>query len=235
MYKSLQHLRAPSTTSVIRTLVADDHGLVRRGIINELTRHSDIEVLGEACNGHDVLCQAQSLTFDVLLLDINMPGTPTLDVIRQIATLPAPPHVIVLTAHDDSEHILMMLKAGVKGYILKDENPENIAVAMRTVMQGDTWLSAAVLRRVIHHSVNEPAASSLPQLSGREVEVLEQLVLGKNNQEIGDVLRISERTVRFHLHNIYDKLGVRRRAEAIAWGIHERLGQPVGYGAHFVA
>lgn len=235
MYKSTQHPHAASSSSVIRTLVADDHAVVRRGIVNELTRHGDIEVLGEASNGHDVLRQVQSLTLDVLLLDINMPGTPTLDVIRQIATLPARPHVIVLTAHNDSEHILMMLKAGVKGYILKDENPENIAVAMRTVMQGDTWLSAAVLTRVINHSVNEPAASSLPQLSDREVEVLEQLVLGKDNQEIGDVLRISERTVRFHLHNIYDKLGVRRRGEAIAWGIRERLGQPVGHSAHFAA
>jgi DNA-binding NarL/FixJ family response regulator len=210
---------APRT---IRVVVADDHPIVRRGIMTELAQHTDMEVAGEAVNGYEVLLQIQTRQVDVLVLDINMPGLRPTQVLRQFTTLQSPPQVLVLTAHNDPEHIIALLKAGAKGYALKEEPPDAIIGAVRAVARGETWLSASVMACLVSHSVQQPE-DDLPRLSERETEVLEQLVHGKDNQEIGDALSISERTVRFHLRNIYIKLGIQRRGEAIAWGLREYM------------
>jgi DNA-binding NarL/FixJ family response regulator len=129
---------------------------------------------------------------------------------------------MILTAHIDLEHILALFKAGARGYMLKDEALGTIAAAVRAVASGETWMSAAIMECLVDHAASELADE--PGLSVRESEVLRQLVTGKENREIGVALHISERTVRFHLRNIYDKLGVQRRAEAIAWGVRRGLG-----------
>jgi DNA-binding NarL/FixJ family response regulator len=116
------------------------------------------------------------------------------------------------------------LKAGAAGYMLKDEDPSIIATAVRAVARGETWMSAAVTAAVVNHTVREPVRSAEATLSVREREVLQELSSGKENQEIGATLHITERTVRFHLRNIYDKLGV-RRGEAIARGVRMGLGE----------
>lgn len=213
----------------IRVVVADDHPVVRRGIVNELLHAPEIEVLGEAANGDSALHLARTLAPDVLLLDVSMPGLPSAEVLRQVVAFTPAVRVLVLTAHWDIEHILMMLKAGALGYMLKDEDPALIVTALRSVMRNETWMSAAVMTAVVNHTVRETVEPSAPALSLREREVLEQLAAGKENQEIGHVLNITERTVRFHLRNIYDKLGV-RRGEAIAWGVRNVLGQAQAAG-----
>lgn len=209
----------------IRVLIADDHPIVRRGVANELAHHPDLMVMGEAINGSDVLRLLQNLIFDVLVMDINMPGMRAVDVLQKISSLPSPPQTLILTAHNDPEHIMAMLKAGAKGYVLKDEMPETITTAVRAVMRGETWLSTSVLSSVIVYSTSAAPSSPSPTLSEREIEVLNLLIEGKDNREIGTALCISERTVRFHLRNIYDKIGVRGRSEAIVWGVRQQFAQ----------
>jgi DNA-binding NarL/FixJ family response regulator len=223
MSDSLESATAdPLSQQPIRVIVADDHPLVRRGIIHELLHSPEVEVLGEAVNGDSALRLAQMLTPDVLLLDISMPGLATVEVLRQLVADASPVRVLVLTAHADIDHILSMIKAGALGYMLKDEDPALIITALRSVMRGETWMSVAVMTAVVNHTARETVEPVAPMLSQREREVLEQLATGKENQEIGQVLDITERTVRFHLRNIYDKLGV-RRGEAIAWGVRNVL------------
>jgi DNA-binding NarL/FixJ family response regulator len=207
----------------IRVVVADDHPIVRRGITSELSRAADIVVVGEAVDGDEALRLAQGLVPDVLVLDISMPGLHVVEVLHLIALQPAPPRILILTAHNDLEYVREMLKAGVKGYLLKEEDPATIIAAVRAIARGGTWLSADVAMSVLNHAVGEPAETSDPRLSTREAEVLRLLSTGKHNQEIGAALGIHERTVRYHLHNIYDKLGVQWRGEAIAWAVRRGI------------
>lgn len=216
---------AKQPSHAIQIMIADDHPIVRRGIANELSQHPDMEVLGEAANGNDVLQSLQTHAFDVLVLDINMPGMRAVDLLHQLSSHPKPPQTLILTAHNDPEHILAMLKAGAKGYMLKDELPETIIAAVRAVARGETWLSPSLLSSMIMYTTGAPIETPGPMLSSRETEVLSLLVEGRDNREIGGELCISERTVRFHLRNIYDKVGVRGRGEAIAWGVRQQFKQ----------
>lgn len=199
----------------IRVLVADDHPVVRAGICNELARHSDIEVVGEAMNGDEALRLTEGLHPDVLLLDIAMPGMKAIQVIRALRAQLASPHILILTAYGDLENVLGMLGAGATGYLLKDEDLAAIAEAVRAVAQGETWLSAAVAQSLVQHAI-EKRDSPLP-LSEREVEVLRLMAKGCSNAQVAETLAISEGTVKNHVTNIYDKLQVHTRAEAVAW------------------
>lgn len=206
----------------IRVVVADDHPIMRSGIANELRRHPDIEVLGEAVDGDHALALVRSLDIDVLVLDVNMPGLKALQLLREIEVLGIPTRVLIITGQNDSEYVITLIKSGAKGYILKDEEPATITTAVRTVAKDKTWLSPQVLDTVLDRTVRETDTLDEPELSTRESEVLRLLSEGQSNQEIGEQLRISERTVRFHLRNIYDKLGL-KRGQAIAWAVRNRL------------
>jgi DNA-binding NarL/FixJ family response regulator len=208
----------------IRVVVADDHPIVRAGIASELSRHSDVEVCGAAEDGNEALQLAQTIEPDVLVLDISMPGLPTMEVLHHLRTLPKPPRTLILTAYADPDYVVTMLRAGARGYLLKDEEPATITAAVRAVAHDETRLSPAVMTGLVDHTVKETGRPGLLNLSEREIEVLRLLAEGQDNQEIGAALGISERTVRFHLRNIYDKLGVRRRGEAIAWVARRRWG-----------
>lgn len=209
----------------IGVVIADDHPIVRAGIATQLSYHDDIKVCGQAPNGQGALDLVRQHQPQVLVLDMHMPGMRSLDVLEQVRTLPAPPRVLILTAHSDIESVLSLLKAGAKGYLLKDEEPDAITVAVRAVAEGKTWLSAAITASMVEHSTRETPKVDKPDLSTREIEVLRLLADGQDNHEIGDKLGISERTVRFHLRNIYDKLGVQRRGPAIAWAVRQYLGE----------
>lgn len=209
----------------IRVVVADDHPIVRSGITAHLDSHRDIEVVGEAVDGDTALQLARRMRPDVVVLDINMPGRRTVDVVAELVAMPISTSVLILTAHNDLEHILALLKSGAKGYVLKDEEPSTIIAAVRSVAAGRTWVSPGVMATMVDHTVRDKADDDPSALSSRELEVLHLLSNGRDNQEIGRALNISERTVRYHLHNIYDKLGVQRRAEAIAWAVRRGLGE----------
>jgi len=207
----------------IRVVVADDHPIVRSGIKNELLRQPDIEVLGEAADGDETLRQVETLQPDVLLLDINMPGLKTVKVVEQLRGLPIAPQILVLTAYGDAELVLALLKAGARGYLLKDEDPSAIVEGVRTVAQGETCLSKAAIASVLEHSIKDEPAKAEPELSPREIEVLHLVAQGWDNAQIAEELQISEGTVKNHVTNLYNKMSIRSRAELVAWAWKRKL------------
>jgi DNA-binding NarL/FixJ family response regulator len=213
--------------SPVRVIVADDHPVVRFGVVELLSREPDIAVVGEAEDGIGVIRAVQSLLPQVLVLDIVMPGPGAIEVLQRVNQVATPPRTLILTGYPDQEFILTVLKAGATGYVFKDEEPMNICSAVRAVARGKTWLSPLASMHVVDHMVNRREDADEPTLSMREQQVLQLLSEGKENQEIGNILHISVRTVRFHLRNIYDKIGVDRRGEAIAWAIRRQFCQHV--------
>ncbi len=196
----------------IRVIIADDHPIVRSGVRNELTRHNDLEVVGEALNGDDALQLVYTLKPDILLLDIHMPGKRANDIVKELKVQADFCHILVLSAHGDIPTIIGMLKAGVNGYILKDEDPMVISEAIRAVQLGDTWLSPGVSDRLSNILVSDSPNNS--QLTKRELQVLHAISMGGTSREIATQLQMSERTVEFHITNILRKLGAKGRLEA---------------------
>jgi two-component system response regulator DegU len=221
--RSIAHLPVEEAPRHIRVIVADDHPIVRSGIKNELLCYPDVEVLGEAADGDETLCQVETLQPDVLLLDINMPGLRAVQLVRRLQALPVPPQILVLTAYGDAELVLALLKAGATGYLLKDEDPSAIIEAVRTVAQNETYLSKAVVASVMEHAISKDARQPKPELSPREMEVLQLVAQGWDNAQIARTLSISEGTVKNHVTNLYNKVGARSRAELVAWAWQRRL------------
>lgn len=199
----------------IRVIIADDHPIVRSGVRNELTRHSDLEVVGEALNGDEALSLVYTLRPDILLLDIHMPGKRANDIVQELKEQAEYCRILVLSAHGDIPTIIGMLKAGVNGYILKDEDPMTISEAIRAVQLGDTWLSPGVSDRLSNIlSDNDNPNSGSSQLTKRELQVLQAISSGSTSREIAIQLHMAERTVEFHITNLMRKLGAKGRLEA---------------------
>jgi|Deesub1362B_J571_1020462.scaffolds.fasta_scaffold08449_2 DNA-binding NarL/FixJ family response regulator len=203
----------------LRVLIADDHPVVRSGIRRELEKEPDIEVAGEAGSAEETLLLARSLKPDVVLLDIFMPGMRAKELIRRILADSPGVRIVILTAYGEEALVFGLLKAGVMGYVLKEEERGAIADAIRAASRGEIWLSPRVAKVVARKAVGE-----LPSLSEIEEGILELLAKGRSNLEIGRELFISERAVRYHLRKIYDKIGVNTRWEAIAWAIRRGFG-----------
>lgn len=202
----------------IRIVIADDHPIVRSGIRAELSRHPDLEVVGEALNGDEALRLAQELRPDILLLDINMPGLRAIKVLQEVKREAQACRVLVLTAYGDTATILGMIQAGADGYLLKGEESSAIPEAIREILAGETWLSRSVSRQLVSIVRGEKNAKTGAHLTAREEEVLRLLGEGDTNKEIAAVLSTSERTIEFHVSNILEKLGVKSRVEAVVWG-----------------
>lgn len=209
----------------ITVVVADDHPIVRDGIRQELAKHPDLYILGEATSGDEALQLTQALHPAVLLLDINMPGQRAPQVARAVADLDHPPRILVLSAYGDVEIVLEMMKAGVTGYVLKDEDPSRIVEGIRAVAAGDTWLSEAVSHGIARGAIRSLRSEPQPRLTAREQEVLGLMAGGISNDEIAGELSLTIGTVKNHVSNIYLKLGVRSRAEAVAWAWQHGLGR----------
>lgn len=204
---------------VIRILLADDHPVVREGIRNRLDGEEDCLVVGEAVNGDEAISLARRLCPDVVLLDVAMPGpgvVPVLEVLRQ--KVPAA-KVLVVSAFDDDKYIFGTLAAGAAGYALKGERLSTLVEAVRTVARGEAWLSPRVAAKVTHRALGERTGVAGTPFTGREHEVLELMAQGKENAEIAASLVISEQTVKFHVGNIYTKMGVSSRTAAVVQAI----------------
>ncbi len=209
---------APKT---IRVVLADDHPIVRSGICNELARHPDIQVVGEAMTGDEALALAETRAPDLLLLDINMPGVRTVDLVRQLRKQSSRTRVLILSAYGDEEHVLALLSAGASGYLLKDEDPGVIVQAIHAVLQGVLWLSQGVAQ-VVKQSVRTTLGDERDKtLTPREREVLRMVARGWDNQKIAQELSVTEATVKFHIGHIYDKLDVPSRVEAVLYAARQ--------------
>jgi DNA-binding NarL/FixJ family response regulator len=203
----------------IRVLIADDHPIVRSGVSGELARHADIEVIGEATNGDEAAQQTETLQPEVLVLDIQMPGLKATEVIRRVRALSRPVRVLILTAHGDIDNVRNMLGAGAMGYILKDEAPEVIADAVRAVAEGKAWFSGEVAQGLAQAAMVESQLPPVPDLTKREIEILNLVAKGFSNKQIAEELHVSERTIRFHMENILTKLNADNRVEAVTIAI----------------
>jgi len=202
---------------LIRVLIADDHPLFRAGVRSGLAGQEDIEVVGEAMDGDQAIRMTEELCPDILLLDVHMPGMKATQIILRLQRTVQATRVVILSAYDDAPTVLGMLRAGVKGYVLKDEEQGAVLETIRVVMRGKTWLSPAVAEMVTGCVVTEgrPVGEE-PVLTVRELEVLQLLSKGCKNEKIGEELFISERIVRYQVCKIIEKLGVHNRTEAVA-------------------
>lgn len=202
----------------VRVLMIDDHPIVRSGIRMLLEQSGDIDVVGEAERGDDAVGLIKRLKPDVLLLDMEMPGKSGVEVAQEVEAARLPVRVLALSAHDDEEYIMNLLANGAAGYLTKEEALDTIIDAIHGVANGEEgWLSRRAAARMA--TMTRKKQRDLVDLTEREEEVLKLVADGWTNNRIATELTLSERTVRFHLTNIYDKLGITSRAEAISWAI----------------
>ena len=205
----------------IRVVIADDHNVVRKGIRELLSDEDDIEVVGEARNGQEAVDLATALHPDVVVMDISMPELTGVEATRQIRVVAPGVRVLVLTSYEDDPYIYGLLDAGASGYILKTAEGGDIVRAVRATAAGQSAIDPAIAPRLIAR-LTQPALTS-DALTERELEVLRLAARGQTNKQIGVALHISDRTVQNHLANIYAKLGVASRTEAVTAALQRNL------------
>lgn len=202
----------------IRVVVADDQSMVRAGFRLLLAGEPGIEVIGEASDGREAVERSLSLRPHVVLMDIRMPELDGLEATRRILAADSAIRVLVLTTFDLDEYIFEALRIGASGFVLKDDPPEQLISAIRTVARGDALLSPGVTKRVIEHFARRPRVVPPPgfqDLTDREVEVFRLIARGFSNAEIGEELYISDTTVKTHITHILQKLHLRDRVQAV--------------------
>jgi two-component system NarL family response regulator len=193
----------------IRILIADDHSVVREGLASLVKRKADMSVVAEASNGREAVDLWKEHRPDVTLLDLRMPELDGVGAIKEMRGLDENAHIVVLTTFDGDEDIYRAIKAGAKGYLLKDTAREALMECIRRVHAGETCIPPALAAKLADRVSGEA-------LSGREIEVLQRVAAGKSNKEIGAELFISEGTVKTHVKSIFSKLDVVSRTEAVA-------------------
>ena len=211
----------------IRILIVDDHEMVRNGLSVMMEREDDFTVVGEAKDGFEAVEQAKSLHPDVILMDLRMPEMDGVEAMRQIRADHDDFKFLVLTTFDTDEYIFDAIEAGAKGYLLKDTSREELFRAVRTVNRGESLIEPAVVSRVLTRltELSQRAAQGPDHLalSEREVEVLELMAKGSANKQIAGDLSITESTVKTHVANIFQKLEVSHRTEAVTKAISQGI------------
>lgn len=199
----------------VRILVCDDHPVVRAGIVALLGTAHGFEVVGQASNGEEILDLVTHVPADLVLMDLQLSADPTAvqgaAATARIRSQPQPPNVLVLTNYDSDADIVAAIEAGAAGYLLKDAPPEDLLDAIRKAAAGESALAPTITSRLM-----ERVRTPVTKLSPRELEVLEQVALGRSNAVIARELFLSETTVKSHLVRVFDKLSVRSRTEAVA-------------------
>lgn len=216
---------------MIRVLIADDHPIVRDGLRKLLSLEEDFQIVGEASDGCEVLDKVQELDPDVLLLDLRMPNLDGLSALQALQQTNKHTRVIVLTASEDKNEFVQAMKLGCSGIVLKQTAPELIVKSIRKVHGGEIWLdshtTAAVMRQFAAPGESTGSGSGKSRerspLSQREREIVQLVAQGYKNKEMAEKMFISEQTVKNHLHNIFDKLGVSDRLELALYAIHKGL------------
>lgn len=216
----------------IRLLIADDHVLFRKGLCQALAQEPDLDVVGEAADGNEAITKAAALKPDVIVMDLSMPVLGGIEATRQIRRQQPDVAVLILTAYDDDDNLLAAMAAGASGYVLKDVAPSELAEAVRACARGDGYLNPVIAAKVLTRlgAANGSSQGSSPRvvkgaddkgLTPREFEVLEQIAVGASNRDIAQRLFISESTVKNHVTNIFRKLAVTDRTQAVLYALKQ--------------
>jgi DNA-binding NarL/FixJ family response regulator len=212
----------------IRILLADDHAILRHGLRAMLDSTAEFEVVGEATTGEEAVTHSAKLRPDVVLMDIQMPGLNGIEATRQVMESDPNVGVVVLTMFRDDDSVFAAMRAGARGYVLKDAGGEEVIKVVRAVANGEAYFGPEIAKRLMSFfSAPRPATPSeaFPELTAREHEVLDLIARGLSNTEISRRLFLSPKTVRNHISNIFTKLRVADRAEAIVRAREAGLGQ----------
>ena len=213
-----------SATKVARVLLVDDQTLFRTGLARLLGEDGRIELVGQAADGAEAVKQAAKLKPDVVLMDLKMPNVDGIEATRQIIAADPEIRVLILTTFETDNHVIQALKAGASGYVLKDSLAEAIVSSIQAVASGERVMASAVANRVLEML----SGTSTPKefydgLTVREVEILRLLATGMANKQIAYRLKISEKTVRNHVSNMYEKLGIYDRSQAVLYAVRKGL------------
>ncbi|MFZ5595963.1 MAG: response regulator [Bacillota bacterium] len=214
--------------SPIRVLIADDHALVREGIVKILSLEEEIEVASEAADGQEAVALALEKDIDIALLDVNMPKTDGIEACRIIKRNKPDIGIIGLTIHDQEEYLLEFIRAGASAYLLKDISPGQLIETIKGVAAGNSYIPPRLLARVLQEINRMPDKTPSrncddDQLTPREIEVLQHVARGDSNKTIASKLFISEKTVKNHLYRIFQKLNVEDRTQAALYAIKNKM------------
>ncbi|RHW36596.1 DNA-binding response regulator [Lysinibacillus yapensis] len=214
---------------MIRVLIADDHHVVRRGLLFFLKTQKDIEVVGEAKNGVEAVELSAALKPDIVLMDLVMPEMDGIQATKQIKTKWPDIHILMLTSFSDKDHVLPAIQAGAAGYQLKDIEPDELVNSIRQIIKGEHILHPAAttqLEETLREEENLPHVKN--PLTPRERDVLAELTKGKSNREIASSLFVTEKTVKTHISNIFAKLEVQDRTQAALYAVKHGLTEGSG-------
>lgn len=212
---------------MIRILIADDHTMVRQGLKQILELEKDFSVVAQAANGEEAVKLAKEHKPDIILMDINMPGTNGLQAIKDLRQEHSPSRIIVLTIHQDREYLFKTLQMGAEGYVLKDAEPSVLIEAIRSVYNGQSYIQSSMTKELVNEfnrvTMHEKEKMDENNLTVREIEVLELIAEGMINKEIARKLYISEKTVKNHVSNIFKKLNVSDRTQAAIYAFKHNI------------
>lgn len=208
---------------MLRVLIADDHAVVRQGLRQILAEIPELSAVGEAQNGEEALDQVRAEPWDVLVLDMSMPGRGGLDVLKDVRRERPQTRVLVLSMHPEDQFAVRLLKAGAAGYLTKESAPEELVAAVRKVMTGGKYISATLAEKLAFDMDRDNDRPAYETLSDREFQVLRMLATGKTVQQIAGELMLSAKTISTYRARILDKMNVRTNAELIHYAIQNQL------------
>jgi len=199
----------------IRIIIADDHPVVRRGLIQFMADEDEIEVVAECADGQSALDAVARLAPDVLIVDLQMPRLNGMEVLRRLSELPSSPATVLLAGNISDDEVVEAMRMGAKGVVLKEMAPSLLVACIRKVATGGTWLEkeavGRALEKMLRHEHSRQKAREI--LTPREIDIVRMVASGLGNREIGEKLFISEGTVKTHLHSVYEKLGLKGRVQ----------------------
>ncbi len=209
---------------MIRIVLADDHAIVREGLKRIVQSVPDFEVVGEAGDGSEVLRLVREAEFDLLVLDLSMPGRSGMELIKQVKSLKPRLRVLVLSMHQESQYAVRAIKVGASGYLTKESAPAQLEQALRKIAAGGAWVSADVAQQLALGAMPGSQAAPHEALSSREFEVFQMLAAGQSVTGIGARLSLSVKTVSTHKANLMHKLGLNNSSELVRYAIKHGLG-----------
>ena len=205
--------------SKTKILIADDHPLLRESLRQALSSQKDMEVIGEASDGEETVNLVSQLKPDIVVLDIMMPKLNGIEASKQIKQIAPTIAILILTAYDDDNYVLGLLEAGAAGYLLKSARGEHVVEAIRSIQAGESVLHPSIIEKLLKRAISKSAAVEESKvneiLSDREAEMLKLLATGMSNKQIAEKLCLSLRTVKAHMSNIFTKMNVASRSEAL--------------------